>query len=96
MVLNLPSRAFFSQVGEAAQTLILGGNYTIHLQKGKKKLNVNSILGENCMILKNFSLGKQPFTGPYYRWKKGPAFIITNFYMKCTFMVVDEAIDTCT
>jgi hypothetical protein len=38
----------------------------VYLQKGKKKLNVNSIFGENCMILKKFSLGKQPYTGPCY------------------------------
>jgi hypothetical protein len=34
-------RAFFSQVGEAAQPLSLGKNYTVYLQKGKKKLDVN-------------------------------------------------------
>jgi hypothetical protein len=42
------------------------------LQKGKKKLDVNSIFGENCMILKNFLMGKQPYTGPCYRREKGP------------------------
>jgi hypothetical protein len=66
-------QGFFSQVGEAAQPLIFGeklhGNY---LQKGKKKLDVNSIFGENCINLKNFSLGKQPFTGPCNRRKKSP------------------------
>jgi hypothetical protein len=41
-----------------------GGNYTVYLQKGK----------ENCMILKNFSLGKQPYTGPCYRREKKPCF----------------------
>jgi hypothetical protein len=40
------------------------------LKKEKKKLDVNSIFGENCMILKNFSLGKQPYYGHYYRRKK--------------------------
>jgi hypothetical protein len=45
-------------IREAALLLILAENYTIHLQKGKKKLDVNTILGENCMILKNFSFGK--------------------------------------
>jgi hypothetical protein len=38
------------------------------LQKGKKKLDVNSIFGENCMILKN--LGKQPYRGPAIEGKK--------------------------
>jgi hypothetical protein len=60
-------QGFFSQVGEAAQPLILGKNYMVYLQKGKKKLYVNSIFGENCMILKKFSLGKQPYTGPCNR-----------------------------
>jgi hypothetical protein len=63
----LKLQGFFSQFGEAAQPLILGKNYMVYLQKGKKKLNVNSIFGENCMILKKFSLGKQPYTGPCYR-----------------------------
>jgi hypothetical protein len=36
-------------VGEAAHPLILGKNYTVYLQKGKKKFDVNSIFGENCM-----------------------------------------------
>jgi hypothetical protein len=65
-------QGFFSQVGEAAQPLFLGKNYMVYLQKGKKKLDVTSISGENCMILKKFSLGKQPYTGPCYRRKKGP------------------------
>jgi hypothetical protein len=43
----------------------------VDLQKGKKKLGVNSVFGENCMILNKFSLGKQPYTGPCYREKKG-------------------------
>jgi hypothetical protein len=55
------SGLFFSQVGEAVLPLILGKNYRVYLQKGKEKLDVNSILGENCTILKNFSLGKQPY-----------------------------------
>jgi hypothetical protein len=63
-------KAFFAQVGEAVLPLILGKNYTVNLQKGKKKLDVNSIFWENCMILKNFSLGKQPNNGPCYRRKK--------------------------
>jgi hypothetical protein len=54
----------FLQVGEAALPLILGINYTVYLQKGKKKLDVNSIFGENCMILKNFSLEKQTCNSP--------------------------------
>jgi hypothetical protein len=60
-------QGFFSQFGEAAQPLILGENYMEYLQKGKKKLDVNSIFGEICMILKKFSLGKQPYTVPCYR-----------------------------
>jgi hypothetical protein len=64
-------QGFFSQVGEAAQPLILGENYTVKytvkIRKGRKKLDVNSIFGENFMILKKFSLGKQPYTGPCYR-----------------------------
>jgi hypothetical protein len=65
-------QGFFSQVGEAAQPLILGENYTVYLQKGKKKL-VISIFEENCMILKKFSLGKQPYEGPFdNRRQKGP------------------------
>jgi hypothetical protein len=39
---------------------------------GERK-NFNSIFGENCMILENFSLGKQPYNGPYYRRKKALA-----------------------
>jgi hypothetical protein len=35
----------------------MGENYMVYLQKGKKKIDVNSISGENCMILKKFSLG---------------------------------------
>jgi hypothetical protein len=66
-------QGFFSQVGEAALPLILRGeNYTIYLQKGKKKLDVNSIFGENCTILKTFSLGKQPYNGPCFRRGKKP------------------------
>jgi hypothetical protein len=38
----------FSQVGEAALPLILEKNNTVFLQKGKKKLDVNSILGETA------------------------------------------------
>jgi hypothetical protein len=64
---DLHKQGFFSQVGEAAQPLILGINYTVYLQKGKKKLYVNSISGENCIILKKFSLEKQPYTGSCYR-----------------------------
>jgi hypothetical protein len=30
--------------------LNFGENNTVYLQKGKEKLNVNSIFGENCMI----------------------------------------------
>jgi hypothetical protein len=30
----------------------------------KKKFDVNSFFWENCMILKHFSLGKQPYNGP--------------------------------
>jgi hypothetical protein len=30
-------QGFFSQVGEVALPLILGKNYTVYLQKGKKK-----------------------------------------------------------
>jgi hypothetical protein len=44
----------------------------VYLQKGKKKLDVNYILWENCMILKNFFLGKQSYNGPCYRKKKSP------------------------
>jgi hypothetical protein len=58
-------QGFFSQVWEAALSSILGENYMVYLQKGKKKLDVNSIFGENCMILKNFSLWKQLYTGPW-------------------------------
>jgi hypothetical protein len=42
----------------------------IYLQKGEKKLDENSIFWENCMILKNLSLGKQPYNGPCYRRKR--------------------------
>jgi hypothetical protein len=35
----------------------LGGNYTIYLQNGKKKLDVNSIFGENCMIFGEAVIG---------------------------------------
>jgi hypothetical protein len=66
-VSNIQVQGFFSQLGEAAQPIILGKNYMVYLQKGKKKLYVNSIFGENCMILKKFSLGKQPYTGPCNR-----------------------------
>jgi hypothetical protein len=48
----------FSHIGEAALSLILGENYTVYLQQGKKKLYVNSILGENCMIFKEFFFGE--------------------------------------
>jgi hypothetical protein len=50
----------------------LGKNYTIYLQKRKKKLYVNSIFGENCMILMSFSLRKQPYNSPCYRRKRTP------------------------
>jgi hypothetical protein len=40
-------QGFFSQFCEVAQPLIFGENYTVYLQKGKKKLDVNSIFGEN-------------------------------------------------
>jgi hypothetical protein len=63
----LTNQGFFSQVGEAVQPLIYGKICMVYLQKGKKKLDVNLIFGENCMILKKFSLGKQPYTGPCYR-----------------------------
>jgi hypothetical protein len=45
-----------SQVGEAALSSIFGENYTVYLQK--KKLDVNSIFGENCMIFKEFFFGE--------------------------------------
>jgi hypothetical protein len=51
--------------------LILGGNNRVYLQKGKTKLYVNSIYEENCMILKNFSLGKQPYKAPAIEGKEG-------------------------
>jgi hypothetical protein len=52
-------QGFFSQIGEAAQPLILGKNCM-----GEVKLDVISIFGENCIILKKFSLGKQPYIPP--------------------------------
>jgi hypothetical protein len=74
----MEEQGFFSQVGEAAQPLILGEKYTVYLQKEKKKLDVNSIFGENCMILKNFPLGKQPYTGPAIEGKKALKRFICN------------------
>jgi hypothetical protein len=56
----------------SSPALDFGVNHTVYLQKGKKKLDVNAIFWENCMILKNFSLGKQPYNGPCYRRKKSP------------------------
>jgi hypothetical protein len=50
----------------SSPALNFGKKYMVYLQKGKKKLDVNSISGENCMILQKFSLGKQPFAGPCY------------------------------
>jgi hypothetical protein len=47
--------------------------HSIYLQKGKKNLDVNIVLGENCMILKNCSLEKQPYSGPCYGRKNIPA-----------------------
>jgi hypothetical protein len=41
----------------------------------QKKLDVNLIFGENCMILKNFSSEKQSKYHPCYRRKKSPALI---------------------
>jgi hypothetical protein len=34
-------QGFFPQDGKAAKPLIFGINYTVYLQKGKKKLDVN-------------------------------------------------------
>jgi hypothetical protein len=39
----------FSQVGEVALPLILGKIYTVNVQKGMKKLDVNSIFGEKLL-----------------------------------------------
>jgi hypothetical protein len=50
----------------------------VYLQKGKNKIDVNSIFGENCMISKDFSLGKQPYNGPCYRKEKSP--VNTRFF----------------
>jgi hypothetical protein len=55
----------------------LGKNYKVYLQKGKKKLYVNSIFWENCMILNKFSFGK-PYNGPCYRREKSPASTLKN------------------
>jgi hypothetical protein len=43
-------QGFFSQAGKAAQPLILRKNYMVYLQKGEKKLDVNSIFAENCLF----------------------------------------------
>jgi hypothetical protein len=61
-------RAFCSQVGEAALSLILGKNYKVNLEKRKKKLDLNLIFGENFMIL----LRKQSYNSPCYRRKNSP------------------------
>jgi hypothetical protein len=63
-------QGFFSQVGEQPCPEFWEKNYMVYLQTGKKKLDVNLIFGENCMILKNFSFGKQPYNGPCYRRQK--------------------------
>jgi hypothetical protein len=43
----------------------------VYLQKGKKKLDVNSIFGENYMILKKFYLGiSSPIPAPVIEGKK--------------------------
>jgi hypothetical protein len=57
---NISKPGLFSQTGEAALPLNMGKSNMVFLYKGKKELDVNSFLGENCMILKNFSLGTLP------------------------------------
>jgi hypothetical protein len=69
----LPSNEyFFYRLENAALPLILGENYTVYLQKGKKKTLCKLNFWENCMILKNISVGKQPYNSPWYRRKKTP------------------------
>jgi hypothetical protein len=65
------SGLFFTGWGSSLP-LLLGKNHMVYLQKGKRKLDVNSIFGENSIILKKLSLGKQPYYNPCYRRKKSP------------------------
>jgi hypothetical protein len=81
-------QGFFSQVGETTLSLTLGENCTVYLQKGMKKLDINSYLGENCMILKYFSSGKQRYNSPCYRRKKKLWFCTINGIIKCYCYVI--------
>jgi hypothetical protein len=47
-----------------------GGKLYGIFAKGVEKLNINSIIRENCMILKNFSLWKPPLKSPAIEGKK--------------------------
>jgi hypothetical protein len=60
-------------LGEAAVSLIFGGNYMVYLQKGKKELDVNSVFGKNCMIFKKKIFWESALiNGACYRRGKKP------------------------
>jgi hypothetical protein len=58
-VIILLEKGFFYRLGNQSWPYFGGKLYSI-FAKGGEKLDVSSILGENCMILKNFSLRKPP------------------------------------
>jgi hypothetical protein len=58
-------QGFFNRLGK--QPSPFGEKIHGIFAEGEDKLDVNSISGEKCMILKKFSSRKQPYAGPYYR-----------------------------